>query len=185
MNNFLGLLQKSIESDKFQVVSQQHCSPQPPKKLSTILSASEESSSAQNKPATDSDNYESKMYYDKYFESGSVEDTFLKPIVLDRETLRCSKPHHIAMHTHHTPTLTSNEADIIYRLFDESAFFSECQTQLTQKQSHLLSQFKQIVRDYNDYIVVLQERNEELLVKSEKYKVKSQHLLKALLTVRD
>ena len=53
------------------------------------------------------------------------------------------------------------------------------------KYSQIVVKFRQIVRDYNDYIAVLQDRNEELLVGCEKYKVKSDHLLKALLTIRD
>lgn len=52
------------------------------------------------------------------------------------------------------------------------------------KYSTVLEQFRQIVRNYNDYISVLQNRNEELLVKCEKYKVKSDHLLRALNTIR-
>lgn len=56
---------------------------------------------------------------------------------------------------------------------------------LKSKHSQLMTRLHQLARDYNDYISVLQNRNEELLVKCEKYRLKSEHLLKALYTVRD
>lgn len=70
-------------------------------------------------------------------------------------------------------------------MFDDSEFLRECEAVLTGRHSHLTMRLHQMVRDYNDYISVLQNRNEELLVKCEKYRLKSEHLLKALYTVRD
>jgi hypothetical protein len=46
-----------------------------------------------------------------------------------------------------------------YKLFDQSEFFRECESILGQKYTHFVLRFQQIVRDYNDYISVLQSRN--------------------------
>lgn len=85
MNNFLGLLQKSIDQDRLLLhhLPQTQHETEPDKKLSTILSASEEGESCSG-PGGSS---RSSRHYDKYLESSSLEDTFLKPLI-DRNTQR-------------------------------------------------------------------------------------------------